>query len=114
MFYISNMSDDNEIDTDIENYTVEDILSIFNIIDPNEFNVTDVANTLIAKMKTDEKSDLEIFFGEARDKVLDYIQNIEEEDNVTTNDNMESIKEIWDKTGLQNDSNLEFVNYYVE
>ena len=32
MFYISNMSDDNEIDTDIENYTVEDILSIFNII----------------------------------------------------------------------------------
>ena len=114
MFYISNMSDDNEIDTDIENYTIEDILSIFNIIDPNEFNVTDVANTLIAKMKTDEKPDLERFFGEARDKVLDYIQNIEEEDNVTNNDNMESIKEIWDKTGLQDDSNLDSVNYYGE
>jgi len=114
MFYISNMSDDNEIDTDIENYTIEDILSIFNIIDPNEFNVTDVANTLIAKMKTDEKPDLERFFGEARDKVLDYIQNIEEEDNVTNNDNMESIKEIWDKTGLKNDSNLDSVNYYGE
>jgi hypothetical protein len=59
---------------DISKYTVDDILSIFNIIDPTTFNVTDVANTLIAKMKIEGRSDLVTFFGAARDKVLNYLQ----------------------------------------
>jgi hypothetical protein len=68
-----------DIDTDIANYSVENILAIFNIVDPTVFNVTDVANSLIAKMKAEKNDDLVIFFGEARDKVLDYLQNLGKE-----------------------------------
>jgi hypothetical protein len=66
-------------DIDITHYTVEDILLIFNIVDPTVFNVTDVANTLIAKMKTEGKPEMMDFFAEARDKVLDYLQNLGKE-----------------------------------
>ena len=39
----------------IDNYTIDDILSIFNIVDPTVFNVTDVANALVAKMKAEKR-----------------------------------------------------------
>lgn len=68
-----------DIDTDIANYSVENILAIFNIVDPTVFNVTDVANSLIAKMKAEKNNELVIFFGEARDKVLEYLQNLGKE-----------------------------------
>jgi len=106
------MSNDLGINTNIENYTIEEILSIFNIIAPNEFNVTDVANTLIAKMKLDKNHELEIFFGEARDKVIDYIQNINTEDNVVNNNKFQSIKELWKESELKVDVNLDSVKYY--
>ena len=41
-------------DTNIDNYTVDDILSILNLTEPTPFNVKDKANDLIAKMKTRE------------------------------------------------------------
>ena len=62
------------IDTSIDNYSVDDILRIFNLTDPTPFNVQDVANSLIAKMTTEGKPDLVVFFTLARDKVLADIQ----------------------------------------
>jgi hypothetical protein len=70
---------DETVDMDISSYTISDILSIFNIVEPTVFNVTDVANSLIAKMTTDGKPDIVDFFTEARDKVLEYLQTMGEE-----------------------------------
>jgi hypothetical protein len=81
------------MDMDIDNYTVDDILTIFNIVDPTVFNVTDVANTLIAKMKTDGKTDMMDFFGEARDKVLNYLQSMGKDP--VANERTELVETVW-------------------
>ena len=48
-------------DINIDNYTVDEILSILNLTEPTPFNVKDMANSLIAKLKTEGKKDLENF-----------------------------------------------------
>ena len=73
---------DETVDLDLSKYTVEDILSIFNIVEPNVFNVTDVANSLIAKMTTGNNPAMVDFFTEARDKVLDYLKNLDKDNEV--------------------------------
>jgi hypothetical protein len=97
-----------EIDTNIANYSVEDILAIFNIIDPTVFNVTDSANALIAKMKDEGNPDLEDFFEEARDKVLEYLQaqRAIPVDNETT----EEIDSVWASNTITNAANS--LKYY--
>jgi hypothetical protein len=86
---------DNE-NLDIENYTINDILSIFNIVNPTINNVTDIANTLIARMTVEKKTDMALFITSARDKVLSYLQNIEEED--IEIENTEYIDKLWNTT----------------
>ena len=64
------------VNTDIDNYSIEDILSILNIIDPNQNNVTDRANELIARYSpsgSEPNKDLHDFFTEAKEKVLTYL-----------------------------------------
>jgi len=46
------------IDTNIDNYSVDDLLTIFNLTEANQFQVNDAANNLIAKMKMEGKSQL--------------------------------------------------------
>lgn len=86
--------------TNIDNYSVDDILTIFNISDPTPFNVKDVANTLIAKMTTEGKTDLVIFFTQARDKVLNYLNTIVEENLEVTNESYDSLNELWTASAL--------------
>ena len=97
-----------EIDTNIANYSVEDILAIFNIIDPTVFNVTDAANALIAKMKDEGNPELEDFFGEARDKVLEYLQA--QRARPVGNETTEEIDSVWDSRTTINDADS--VKYY--
>ena len=101
-------------DTDIDNYTVDNILAIFNISDPTPFNVQDVANTLIAKMTTEGKTDLVTFFTEARDKVLDYLTALAAENLEVTNESHESLNKVWTDAALKSkpDDPLVNVNRY--
>ena len=85
--------------TNIDSYTVNDILAIFNLTDPTPFNVKDIANSLIAKMKSEGKSDLEIFFTKARDKVLDYLLSDTVVQREVENEATESLSDIW-KNGV--------------
>jgi hypothetical protein len=64
------MSDD-EIDTNIDNYSVDDIMEMFNLPNnPTEYQVKDSANKIIAKLKTENNTELVDFFQEALVKVL--------------------------------------------
>ena len=99
-----------EIDANIENYSVEEILAIFNIIDPNVFNVTDAANTLIAKMKDEGNPELETFFAQARDKVLEYLQA--QKAKPVANETTEQIDSVWSSKTIKTDENA--VNYFDE
>jgi hypothetical protein len=88
------------IDTNIDHYSVDDILVLFNIREPTIFNVKDKANAFISKMKNENKMDLMVFFEQARDKVLTYLQKIqlnEDDDEIT-----DSISKIWEKSFMEN------------
>lgn len=81
------------VDMDIDKYSVGDILSFLNIVDPTVFNVTDAANALIAKMTAEGKPELVGFFAEARDKVLTYLQNLGKEP--VENERPETVSSVW-------------------
>lgn len=99
--------------TNIDNYTIDNILQIFNITDPTFFNVKDTANSLIAKMKTEGKTDLENFFTQARDKVLDYLNSTRMDKQVIINDLTEGLDEIW-KEGELKDEGVNPINYFSD
>lgn len=99
-----------DIDTNLENYSVQEILTIFNIIDPNVFNVTDAANSLITKMKDEGNNQLETFFAQARDKVLEYLQA--QKAKPVGNETTEQIESVWASKTIQTDENA--VNYFDE
>ena len=98
------------MDVNIDNYTVADILSIFNIVDPTIFNVTDVANSLIAKMKAAGKTDMVEFFTEAKAKVLDAVFN--ERRFPVENEITEPVQSVWENNGFDNFSKENPVRYY--
>ena len=97
----------------IDNYTIEEILQIFNITDPTFFNVKDTANSLIAKMKTEGKTDLENFFTQARDKVLDYLNSTRMDKQEIINDLTEGMDEIW-KDGEVKDEGVNPTTYFSD
>ena len=75
------------IDVDIDSYSIEDILSILNLTDPSEYQVKDAANAIIAKMRSEGKQDLAGFFEKAKQKVLDEFQEEEDPPNAQNNEN---------------------------
>jgi hypothetical protein len=91
------------VDMDIDKYSVGEILSFFNIVDPTVFNVTDAANSIIAKMTAEGKTDLVGFFAEARDKVLTYLQNLGKEP--VENERSEDISSVWKSAFRDNGPN---------
>ena len=94
-------------DTNIDNYSVDDILSIFNLTEPTLFNVQDVANSLIAKMTTEGKPNLVTFFTQARDKVMD---DIKKKDALEVGEEAESLNKIWTDAITSNADNP--TNYF--
>jgi len=85
------MEDDNEtIDTNIENYSVEDILEMLNLTDnSSEYQIKDAANAIISKMKEEGNEEISLFFQDALNKVLEnlYNDNDNDDDNDDNDDN---------------------------
>jgi hypothetical protein len=72
-----NQQQQQPVDTNVDNYSVNDILTIFNLVDVDEptlFQIKDVANNLIARMKSEGKMDMAIFFEKAKQKVITEIE----------------------------------------
>lgn len=76
-----------KVDTNIDNYSVNDILTIFNLInvdEPTLFQIKDVANNLIARMKSEGKMEMAIFFEKAKEKVINEIERDKNENSDDT------------------------------
>jgi hypothetical protein len=101
-------------DTNIENYSVDDILAIFNLTDPTPFNVKDKANSLIAKMKTDGRNDLEIFFAKARDKVLAHLAEDTVVNQEVINEATEGLDKIWAEGSVNDTSPTNHIRYFSQ
>ncbi len=59
-----------ELDLNVDKYSIEDLLDILNLDEPTEFQIKDTSNHLIARMKKQHKDKLVTFFGEVRDRLL--------------------------------------------
>ena len=71
------------MDTNINNYSVDDILTIFNLKNTNALTISQinqVSNKLINKMNSENKPDLATFFKQAGDKVIKSLNTDEDED----------------------------------
>lgn len=99
-------------DTDIANYSIADLLTIFNIVDPTVFNVTDVANSLIAKMKTEGNVAMMDFFSAARDKILIDLQLKRQQP--VSNETNEPIEEIWQTSSFTDTNPIDPARYFVD
>jgi hypothetical protein len=88
-------SSDANIDTNIDNYSIDDILTIFNLYDPTLFQIKDVANNLIARMRSEGKLEMAIFFEKAKQKLLEAATEDDESDNESDNENENEEEQNW-------------------
>lgn len=77
------------MNTNIDDYSIEDLLTILNIQDntPTEFQIKDATNSLISRLRSENKPDLVVFIENARNKIIaemetDMIEEEEDEDNI--------------------------------
>ena len=95
------------IDMDIENYSVDDILTIFNLVDVDEaslFQIKDVANNLIARMKSEGKMDMAIFFEKAKQKVITELAREDDDDDSDSSDDDHEVSHYDNKMTISNAS----------
>ena len=64
------------IDTDITDYTISELLTILGIDSPTKENVTDATNKYIDRFQQEENPEMEFFFQDMQDELLDYIDNL--------------------------------------
>lgn len=61
------------MDTDIDHYTIDELLAVLNIQDtnPTEFQIKDTARRLISQLKPENKDTLALFIEEAEQKIIE-------------------------------------------
>jgi len=99
------------INTNIDDYSVEDLLSILNIQDetPSQFQIKDESNKLISKLRNENKRDLVIFIEKARDKLLN---NMNDENNDEYDDEDEDVFDEDNRDNIQNNEKTQLGNLW--
>ena len=90
---------DEEIDTNIDNYSVDDIMELLNLPNnPTEYQVKDSGNKIIAKLKTEDNMPLVDFFQQALTKVLKSLLGDDDNNDINDNNDDNSKNEQFDET----------------
>ena len=79
--------------TNVEDYSIEDLLAILNIHNdnPTEVQIKSEADKIMVKLKLERKPDLAIFIADARDKVIEMLIK-EEDDDAYADEDRENIQ----------------------
>ena len=86
------------INTNIDDYTIEDLLTILNLNDTStEFQVKDTTNDIIARMKTENRPEIASFFEDVKEKVLNSLFGDKEEEPLDDQDNEKTTLGNWYK-----------------
>ena len=68
------------IDTNIDNYTISDLLTILDIDQPSDENVRETTNSFIDRFTKENKPEMTTFFLDMQSKLLDYVDELETSD----------------------------------
>ena len=101
------------IDDNIDNYSIDNLLELFGLVEANVFQIQDAANGIIARMRSMSNDKMATFLEKARDKLLRSIPNINdiepydetyEEDerpgDPIENDTTTSLSDVWSSSGF--------------
>jgi guanylate kinase len=88
----SKNSKTNDLDTDINNYSIEDLLLIFGLNEPTQNELNIVANKMINKMVSDGNDEIAEFLQNAKEKLFEELY----EDEVEYDDHIEQAKQATD------------------
>lgn len=103
------------MDTDIDNYTIEDLLAVLNIQNdnPTEFQIKDAAKRLISQLKTEKKQTLVVFIENAERKLIEELfQGEEEDDDYSNQDEEDDLTYKNDRQNIQYDENTQQGNWW--
>lgn len=92
------------MDTDIDHYTLHDLLAILNIQndEPTEFQIKDASQQLITQLKTENKQNLAVFIENAEQKLLEELFQDEEEEDDDDYNNQDEEDDLTYKNDRQN------------
>ena len=76
-----------DIDTNIDNYSVDELLDMMNLQDPSLYQIKDAANTIIARMRSEGRGNIADFFEKVKEKAMDALDDDSESDNEQNNEN---------------------------
>jgi len=65
------------IDTNIEHYSVSELLMILDLDRPDETNITDKCDYYIEQFTRENKPDMVTFFREIKETLLDYVDELD-------------------------------------
>jgi hypothetical protein len=104
-----------DVDDDIDNYTIDNLLQIYGLVEPTVFQIKDAANSIIARMKAASKDSMVLFLEKARDKLLAYFDPMQKD---VKNEPLEDeetmpVEDIWDTTGF-NEKGEKKVRYFTD
>jgi len=69
------------IDTNIDNYTISDLLTILDIDQPTYENVTETTSNFIDRFTNEKRPEMVTFFLDMQSKLLEYVDELETSDN---------------------------------
>ena len=96
------------IDTNIDNYTISDLLTILDIDRPSEKNVTETTNSFIDRFTKENRPDMTTFFLDIQSKLLDYVDELETSDEPAEYQPAKSQTDNWWKNqALRQDSQVQ-------
>jgi hypothetical protein len=107
------------MDTDIDHYTVEDLLAVLNIQDynPTEFQIKDAARYLISQLKTENKQKLAVFIENAERKIIEglFQEDVgdgDEDDDYSNQGDADDVAYKNDRKNIQYDENTQQGNWW--
>lgn len=69
------------IDTNVDNYTIEELIAILELEDPTEEEIIDTSNGYIEKYEDEGDETLATFFQDIQNKLVQYMESLENGDN---------------------------------
>lgn len=83
------------IDTNIDNYTISELLTILDLEDINPEFITDKTNAYIEKFSKEKKPDLVTFFQEMQSVLLNYAEDLETSDAAVSSNSANKQTDSW-------------------